>query len=34
LDDEAPMQILNLVLQEQQQSLFEGQYIDDDDYLD
>lgn len=34
LDWEAPMQMLNLVLQEQQQKLLEGQYTKDDDYID
>jgi hypothetical protein len=32
LDGEAPIQTLNLMLQEQQQKLLEGQYIKDDDY--
>ncbi len=32
VEDETPMQILNLVLRKQQQKLLEGWYIKDDDY--
>ncbi len=32
VDGEAPMHMLNLVLQEQQQKLLKGQYTKDDDY--
>jgi hypothetical protein len=32
LDEEVPMQIFNLALQEQQQRLFEGQYVINDNY--
>ncbi len=32
LDDEAPMQMFNLILQEQQHNLFERKYVDDDDF--
>jgi len=32
LDEEMPMQIFNLALQEQQQILFERQYVTDDNY--
>ncbi len=34
VDGDAPMQMLNLVIQEQQQKLLEGQYTKDDDYVD
>ncbi len=34
VDGKVPMQMLNLVLQEQQQKLLEGQYTKDDDYAD
>jgi hypothetical protein len=34
LDGEAPIQMLNLMLQEQQQKLLEGLYIKDDDYAE
>jgi len=33
LDEEVPMHIFNLALQEQQQTLFERQYVIDDNYL-
>lgn len=34
VDGDAPMKMLNLVIQEQQQKLLEGQYTKDDDYVD
>ncbi len=34
VDGEAPMQMLNLVLHEEQYKLWEGQYTKDDDYVD
>ncbi len=34
VEKEAPMQILNLILQEQNSNILEGQFIEDDDYED
>jgi hypothetical protein len=34
IEEEAPMQILNLTLQEQHQNVLEGFFSEDDDYAD
>ncbi len=34
IKEEAPMQILNLTLQEQHQNILEGFFSEDDDYVD
>jgi hypothetical protein len=34
VDEEAPMQMLNLILKEQHQNVLEGQFSKDDDYVD
>ncbi len=34
IEEETPMQILNLTLQEQHRNIFEGLFFEDDDYAD
>jgi hypothetical protein len=34
IEEEAPMQILDLTLQEQHQNVLEGLFFEDDDYVD